>query len=109
MHPAPEQIATDLHAAIEVYDDFPTTVPVRAMNWGLIAKAHASHSTHVDRAGTCTWVAIEDGLKKWDIAIPPTDDEYANPEAYGFEMFHSHNYSRRWNWHSLLLYPGTML
>jgi hypothetical protein len=79
------------------------------MNWGLLAKAHAYHPPHVDRAGTCTWVAIEDGLKKWDVAFPPKDDEVANPAAFGAEMVTNRNYSRGWEWYSLLLYPGTIL
>lgn len=110
--PAPIQLATDLRAAVSAYDGFPTNIPVRIMNWGLLAKADAVHPPHVDRPGTCTWVAIEDGLKKWDIAFPPREteeEEIANPAAYAGEMADGRNYARGWNWYSVLLYPGSML
>ena len=109
---APSQLATDLRAAVSQYDDFPATMPMRIMSWGLLAKANAVHPPHIDRPGTCTWVAIEDGLKKWDIAFPPNEiaeEEAAKADAYGVEMALSRNYSHGWNWHSILLYPGTML
>ena len=110
--PAPIQLATDLCAAVSAYDEFPTNIPVQIMNWGLLAKADAVHPPHVDRPGTCTWVAIEDGLKKWDIAFPPRvaeEEEIADPAAYGAEMADSRNYARGWHWYSILLDPGTML
>lgn len=110
--PAPVQLATDLRAAISAYEPFPTSVPVRVMNWGLLAKAHAVHPPHIDRPGTCTWVAIEDGLKKWDLGFPPEElgeEETANPAAFASELARSRNYARGWKWYSVLLYPGTML
>jgi hypothetical protein len=110
--PAPTQLATDLRAAVSVYDGFPVEIPVRVMNWGLLAKAHAVHAPHADRSGTCTWVAIEDGLKKWDVAFPPNElakEEAASPSAYGFEMVGNRNYARGWHWTSILLHPGNML
>ena len=110
--PAPIQLATDLRAAVSAYDEFPTNIPVRIMNWGLLAKANTVHPLHVDHPGTCTWVAIEDGLKKWDIAFPPRvaeEEEIADPAAYGAEMADGRNYARSWHWYSILLYPGTML
>ena len=110
--PAPIQLATDLRAAVSAYDEFPTNIPVQIMNWGLLAKADAVHPLHVDHPGTCTWVAIEDGLKKWDIAFPlrvAEEEEIADPAAYGAEMADSRNYARSWHWYSILLYPGTML
>lgn len=110
--PAPVQVATDLRAAVAAYDDFPTNIPVRVMTWGLLAKAHAVHPSHIDRPGTCTWVAVEEGLKKWDIGFPPpetAESEIANPAAYGVEMVSRRNFSRGWQWHSILLHPGTML
>jgi len=109
---APPQLATDMRAAVLEYDSFPTSMPMRIMSWGLLAKAHAVHPPHIDRPGTCTWVAIEDGLKKWDVAFPPIDiaeEEVADPRAYGGTMLHSRNYSRGWRWHSILLHPGSML
>lgn len=110
--PAPVQVATDLRAAVSAYDDFPTHIPVRIMTWGLLAKAHAVHPTHTDRPGTGTWIAVEEGLKKWDLGFPPQEtgeSEIANPEAYGAEMISRRNYSRGWQWYSILLHPGTML
>ena len=110
--PAPSQLATDLRAAVETYTDFPDSLPVRTMNWGLLAKSNAVHPPHVDRAGTCTWVAIEDGLKKWDVAFPDSkeaEDEVANPAAFGEEMASGRNYARGWVWTSILLHPGSML
>jgi hypothetical protein len=108
---APTQLATDLRAALELFPGFPTNLPVRTMNWGLLAKAHAVHPPHADRPGTCTWVGIEDGLKKWDIGFPPNDvseEEAANPLAYGAGLA-NRNYNRGWKWYSLLLEPGTIL
>ncbi|KAE9395469.1 hypothetical protein BT96DRAFT_942381 [Gymnopus androsaceus JB14] len=110
--PAPIQLATDLRAAVSVYKEFPSNIPVQIMNWGLLAKANAVHLPHVDHPGTCTWVAIEDGLKKWDLAFPPREteeEEIANPAAYAAEMADGRNYDRGWNWYSVLLYPGSML
>lgn len=110
--PAPVQLATDLQAAISVYEDFPTHVPVRVMTWGLLAKADAVHPPHIDRPGTATFIAQEDGLKKWDVAFPPLDvaeEEVATPGAYGLDMIHHRNYTRGWEWYSILLHPGTML
>ena len=85
---------------------------MRIMSWGLLAKAHAVHPPHIDRPGTCTWVAVEAGLKKWDVAFPPSEiaeEEAASPFAYGSTMTVTRNRPRGWNWHSILLYPGTML
>lgn len=110
--PAPVQLATDLRAATSVYDGFPTNLPMRVMTWGLLAKAHAVHPPHIDRPGTATYIAQEDGLKKWDLAFPPfevAEEEVATPEAYGLEMTHNRNYARDWEWYSILLYPGTIL
>ena len=110
--PAPTQLATDLHAAISVYGEFPSHIPVRIMNWGLLAKADAVHSSHIDHSGTCTWVAIEDGLKKWDLAFPSKEageEEFANPAAYAGKMVTGRNYARSWDWYSILSYPETML
>lgn len=110
--PAPVQLATDLRAAVSVYDKFPSHIPVRVMTWGLLAKADAVHPPHTDRPGTCTFVALEEGLKKWDLAFPPKDnaeEEVATPAAYGSTMTLNRNYTRGWTWHSILLYPGTIL
>ena len=109
---APTQLATDLRAAVSQYDDFPTNMPMRVMNWGILAKSHAVHPPHIDRPGTCTWVAIEAGLKKWDVAFPPAEvaeEEAATASAYAREMSVSRNYARGWRWYSILLDPGTML
>lgn len=67
------QISTDLRAADYEFPGFTSETFVRLMNWGLLAKANAVHRPHVDRTGMCTWVLIEDGLKKWDIGFPPPD------------------------------------
>ena len=110
--PGPSQLATDLQAGVETFADFPENLPVRTMNWGLLAKSNAVHPPHVNRAGTCTWVAIEDGLKKWDVAFPHSteaEDEVANPAAFGEEMASGRNYARGWVWTSILLHPGSML
>ena len=110
--PGPSQLATDLRAAVETFADFPENLPVRTMNWGLLAKSNAVHPPHADRAGTCTWVAIEDGLKKWDIAFPQpggAEDEVANPAAYGDQLASGRNLGRDWVWTSILLHPGSML
>lgn len=106
------QLATDLRAAVSVYQEFPTHLPVRVMTWGLLAKAHAVHPPHIDRPGTATFIAQEDGLKKWDLGFPPleaAEEEVATPGAYGADMMHNRNYKRNWEWYSILLYPGTML
>lgn len=90
--PAPVQLATDLRAANSVYEGFPTHLPMRVMTWGLLAKAHAVHPPHIDRPGTATYIAQEDGYKKWDLAFPPlegAEEEVATPEAYGVEMMHN--------------------
>lgn len=82
------------------------------MNWGLLAKTHAVHPPHADRPGACTWVAVEDGWKKWDIALPPVEvaeDEAASPDAYGAEMTGNRNFKRGWRWVSVLLGPGSMM
>lgn len=109
---APLQLATDLRAAISTYEGFPTHLPVRVMTWGLLAKAHAVHPPHIDRPGTATFVAQEDGLKKWDLGFPPlehAEEEVATPGAYALEMIHNRNLTRGWEWYSILLHPGTML
>lgn len=106
---APAQLATDLRAAVPLYDGFPSQIPVRVMSWGLLAKTDAVHPPHIDRPGTCTWIAVEDGLKKWDLGFPPNDDETSNPDAYGTEMACDRNFQRDWKWYSILLYPGTIL
>lgn len=106
------QLATDLRAAVSAYDGFPTHIPVRVMTWGLLAKAHAVHAPHIDRPGTATFIAQEEGLKKWDIGLPPSEileDEVATPAAYGSEMTVRRNYKRSWHWYSILLTPGSML
>lgn len=82
------------------------------MTWGLLAKADAVHAPHIDRPGTCTFIAQEDGLKKWDLAFPPgdnTEEEMATPAAFGKDMTGGRNYNRNWQWYSVLLSPGTML
>lgn len=59
------------------------------MSWGLLAKTDAVHPPHIDRPGTATFIAVEDGLKKWDVAFPPeegAEEEVANPAAFGVEM-----------------------
>ena len=48
--PAPIQLATDLRAPAEEYEEFPAELPVRIMNWGLLAKSNAVHGPHMDRA-----------------------------------------------------------
>lgn len=110
--PAPVQLATDLRAAVSVYQGFPSHIPVRVMSWGLLAKADAVHPPHIDRPGTATFIAQEEGLKKWDLGFPPDeaeDQEVGTPDAYGSELMQNRNYSRGWQWYSILLYPGTML
>ncbi|KAF5361225.1 hypothetical protein D9757_013232 [Collybiopsis confluens] len=110
--PVPVQLSTDLRAAVTEYEQFPPDVPVRIMNWGLLAKENAVHPPHADRPGSCTWVAIEDGMKKWDLAFPPKDtaqEETASPFAYGLEMAENRNYARAWRWTSILLEPGNEL
>lgn len=112
--PAPPQLSTDLRAATHTYWGYPTNTHVHEMNWGLLAKANAVHGTHVDRTGMSTWVAVEDGLKKWDIAFPPedvaaTDSEVASTDAHAGQMAWGRNYKRGWRWLSFLLYPGTVL
>ena len=87
--PALPQLATDLRAATHEYPGFTCDTFVRLMNWGLLAKADAVHRPHVDCTGMATRVAIEDGLKKWDLAFPPTEDaetEVATTVAYAGEM-----------------------
>lgn len=82
------------------------------MTWGLLAKADAVHAPHIDRPRTCTFIAQEDGLKKWDLAFPPgdnTEEEMATPAAFGKDMTGGRNYNRNWQWYSVLLSPGTML
>jgi hypothetical protein len=109
--PAPSQLATDLFAASSKYENFPRDLPVHVMNWGLLAKANAVHPPHADRPGACTWVAIEDGLKKWDIGFPPNEkaeEEAASPAAYAVELTNC-NFNRDWEWTSLLLVPGNLL
>lgn len=64
--PAPHQLATDLRAAVGVYNDFPTCLLVNTFSWGLLAKRDAIHPVHKDKSGLCTFVAIKAGLKKWD-------------------------------------------
>ncbi|KAF5343519.1 hypothetical protein D9757_014940 [Collybiopsis confluens] len=110
--PVPVQLSTDLRAAVTQYEQFLPDVPVRIMNWGLLAKENAVHPPHADRPGSCTWVAIEDGMKKWDLAFPPKDtaqEETASPFAYGLEMAENRNYARAWRWTSILLEPGNEL
>lgn len=109
--PAPVQLATDLRAANATYESFPVNIPIQAMNWGLLAKADAVHHPHMDRGGTATFVCIEDGLKKWDLGFPKecAEEELATPDAYGYGMTNGRNYSRQWEWYSVLLHPGTML
>lgn len=110
--PAPVQLATDLRAAVSLYQDFPSHIPVRLMTWGLLAKADAVHHPHIDRPGTATFIAQEDGLKKWDLGFPPnatSEEEVAIPAAYGAEMTEKRNYARGWQWYSILLHPGSML
>lgn len=109
--PSPVQLATDLRAAVSVYGEFPTNIPVRVMTWGLLAKADAVHPPHIDRPGTATFVAQEHGLKKWDLAFPPQENyeqEVATPEAFGIQMA-NRNYARGWKWYSILLDPGSIL
>ncbi|KIK53894.1 hypothetical protein GYMLUDRAFT_63462 [Collybiopsis luxurians FD-317 M1] len=99
--PAPTQLATDLCAAAPQYKDFPVELPVQVMNWCLLAKVNVVHAAHTNQPGTCTWVAIEDGLKKWDVGFPPgskAEAKAAMPSVY-----------RKWQWLSLLLTPGSML
>lgn len=107
--PALPQLATDQRAALEGFHGFPKDTRVDLMTWGLLAKSNAFHVPHVDRTGMGTWVAVEDGLKKWDIAFPPAnaEEEVGLMEAYGSEMVWRRNYSRKWKWVSILLYPGT--
>jgi hypothetical protein len=108
----PTQLATDLRALMTDYEDFPTDYPIRTMNWGLLGKANAIHIPHTDRPGTCTWVGIEDGIKKWDVAFPPKDkaeQEAADTAAFAGHMVWGRNYDRGWRWHSILLYPGSMM
>ena len=111
--PALPQLATDIRAAAYQYSDFPTDTYVQLMMWGLLAKANAVHEPHIDRTGMATWVAIEDGMKKWDIGFPPKDkvaeDEIATLDAYTADMVADHNFSRGWHWMSILLYPGLLL
>ncbi|KAE9389210.1 hypothetical protein BT96DRAFT_1070903 [Gymnopus androsaceus JB14] len=109
---APTQLATDLRAADLGVWRIPQSHPSANHELGLLAKSDAVHLPHVDRAGTGTWVAIEDGLKKWDLAFPSKEareEEFANPAVYGSEMVEGRNYARSWDWYSILLYPGTML
>lgn len=109
--PSPVQLATDLRAAVSVYGEFPSNIPVRVMTWGLLAKANAVHPPHTDRPGTATFVAQEHGLKKWDVAFPPQEtyeQEVAIPGAFGVQMA-NRNYARGWKWYSILLDPGSIL
>ncbi|KAF5341461.1 hypothetical protein D9757_015295 [Collybiopsis confluens] len=106
---APPQLATDLRAAAKKYHGYPTSSYLHLMGWGLLAKAHAVHRPHVDRTGMCTWVAIEDGAKKWDIAFPPDANEQVSSEAYTYQLAFERNYDRGWRWCSFLLSPGSML
>lgn len=95
-----------------MYEDFPSHIPVCLMTWGLLAKADAVHFPHIDCPGTATFVAQEDGLKKWDLGFPPTatdEEEVATPAAYRSEMSNNRNYLRGWQWYSILLHPGSML
>ncbi|KIK50396.1 hypothetical protein GYMLUDRAFT_182857 [Collybiopsis luxurians FD-317 M1] len=82
------------------------------MTWGLLVKANAVHEPHIDRTGMATWAAIEDGLKKWDIAFPPpnaAEAEVGMIKAYAGDMVWHRNYERGWQWVSILLDPGSML
>jgi hypothetical protein len=108
----PSQLATDLFAANSSYDNYPPLIPVQTMNWGILAKEHAVHPPHVDRAGTCTWGLIEDGIKKWDLSLPPdevADEEAANPSRYGQSMMSNRNHDGKWRLLSVLLEAGDMM
>lgn len=111
--PAPVQLATDLRAAVALYATFPSDLPLRVMSWGLLAKADAVHPPHIDRPGTCTFIGMEAGLKKWDLAFPPNngaeEEEIASPAAFGRVMTDGRNYTRNWQWYSILLCPGDTL
>jgi hypothetical protein len=102
--PALPQLATDIRAAAYQYSDFPTDTYVQLMMWGLLAKANAVHEPHIDCTGMATWVAIEDGLKKWDIAFPPpnaAEAEVGMIKAYAGDMVWHRNYERGWRWVSI--------
>ncbi|KIK51249.1 hypothetical protein GYMLUDRAFT_64930 [Collybiopsis luxurians FD-317 M1] len=110
--PALLQLATDICVAAYQYSNFPTDTYVQLMTWGLLAKANAVHEPHIDCTGMATWVAIEDGLKKWDIAFPPSsaaEAEVGMIEVYAGDMVWHRNYERGWRWVSILLDPGSML
>ncbi|KAF5344299.1 hypothetical protein D9757_015377 [Collybiopsis confluens] len=107
--PALPQLATDLRAASMIFPGFLTDSYVHLMTWGLLAKANAIHDPHVDRTGMCSWIAIEDGMKKWDFAFAPDPAKAAATESFGYDVTLKRNFERGWRWFSVLLSPGSMI
>ncbi|KAF5340924.1 hypothetical protein D9757_014937 [Collybiopsis confluens] len=107
--PALPQLATDLRAASTIFPGFLTDSYVHLMTWGLLAKANAIHDPHVDRTGMCSWIAIEDGMKKWDFAFAPDPAKAAATESFGYDVTLKRNFERGWRWFSVLLSPGSMI
>lgn len=106
---APFQLATDRQAAAEKYEGFSTDYFAHLMTWGLAAKKHATHRPHVDRTGMGSWIAVEDGAKKWDIAFPPDDLEAAKSKVYSNDAVFKPNFDYSWRWYSFLLSAGSAM
>ena len=80
-----------------------------------LAKKDAYHHPHVDCTGMRTWIAIEDGLKRWNFLFPPVEisrDEEASLEIHselmGFKT-QADSEEHGWRWFSILLHPGSVL
>ncbi|KAF5365357.1 hypothetical protein D9757_013777 [Collybiopsis confluens] len=107
--PALPQLATDLRAASMIFPGFLTDFHVHLMTWGLLAKTNAIHDPHVDCTGMCSWIAIEDGMKKWDFAFAPDPAKAAATESFGYDVTLKRNFEHGWRWFSILLSPGSMV
>ena len=114
-HLPPHQLATDMVALKMLHDHPPphfarSSYPLHDMTFGLAAKDHAFHKEHFDQSGFTTDVLVHCGEKWWLVGVPRNgENDSACAADYGWEVFHSRNVSRGYDWYGMLLLPGMRL
>ncbi|KAF5359943.1 hypothetical protein D9757_012233 [Collybiopsis confluens] len=77
--------------------------------WGLFASSHALHTSHIDSDGRGTFIQVKVGVKYWIVAVPMSDTDLGQLEAFGEGYDVDMTNSQSWKIYGILLWPGDWL
>ena len=107
----PRDLATDVHALVQVLGNWTEKYPFSVMRWGLCATADAVHDCHIDAEGFATACSVLSGEKYWLVALPPDMDfgGFASAATYLESYDEYMQNDQGWVIVALKLTPGTTL